>query len=52
MATNRYTVRPLGCCSWSTERTLTAARRSARQARSAGLRAVVIVDERSGAVVE
>lgn len=47
-----YTVRPLGCCAWESGlSTLAAARRSAREARDAGLSRVVIVCDETGEVI-
>jgi hypothetical protein len=47
-----YTVRPLGCAAWGTADTLRGARRLADEARDAGLRNVVIVDDVADEVVE
>lgn len=48
-----YTVRPLGCTSWEDGlQTIDDARRSREEAKSAGLRQVIIVEDDSGAIVE
>ena len=45
--TLRYIVRPLGASFWAQCRTLAEARRELRKARVAGLRSVIIYDERT-----
>ena len=52
MRTKRYTVRPRGMCSWASTNSLQRALRLAEEARDRGLRLVVIVDEKTGKVVD
>ena len=52
MRTKRYTVRPRGMSSWGCTNSLQRALRLAEEARDRGLSRVVIVDEKTGKVVD